>query len=65
MKRLQKENDPYAFRQLHRALNRLSFAYIGIPLEGELDAERMEALIRDWRAWYAANTIQFRKYEDG
>lgn len=64
LKRLPKERDPYVFRQLHRALNRLSFAYIGVPLEGEIDAERMEALTGDWRAWYDANIFQFRKYED-
>lgn len=65
VKRLQKERDPYVFRQLHRALNRLSFAYIGIPLEGALDTERMEGLTREWRTWYDANIFQFRKYEDG
>lgn len=65
MKCLQKERDPYVFRQLHRALNRLSFAYIDIPLEGRLDADRMEALTLDWRAWYDANIRRFRRYEGG
>ncbi|NRA96785.1 MAG: tetratricopeptide repeat protein, partial [Planctomycetes bacterium] len=63
MKRLKKEKDPYVFRQLHRALNRLTFAYIGIPLEGELDVERMEALTRDWQAHYDGDREKYRRYE--
>lgn len=64
MKRLARERDPYVFRQIHRALNRLSFAYIGIPLEGELDTERMEKLSAEWRTWYDANAFLYRKYEE-
>ena len=64
VKRLRKERNPYVFRQIHRALNRLSFAYIGIPLEGDLDVERMEALTLEWRSWYDAHMIQFRAFED-
>jgi len=65
MKRLARERDPYVFRQLHRALNRLTFAYIAIPLEADIDAERMEALSAEWRTWYDANIFQYRKYEEG
>ena len=64
MERLQKERNAYVFRQIHRALNRNTFAYISVSFDEELGAEDMERLSREWKAWYDKNIYQFRKYEE-
>ncbi len=63
MGRLEKEDDPYVFHQIHRGLNRLTFAYISVVMEDDLKADDLTALRRDWRAWYDANSSSYRKYE--
>jgi tetratricopeptide (TPR) repeat protein len=64
IERIATERDPYVFQQIHRALNRLTFAYLEVDREGEPDAETMERLAREWRAWYDRNVNTYRRYVD-
>jgi len=62
--RIESERDPYVFGELHRALNRLTFAYIAIESREKLEPEVMERLSGEWKSWYERNVMQFRKYEE-
>jgi tetratricopeptide (TPR) repeat protein len=58
------EPDPYAFLQIHRALNRLTFAYIGVEVRSDLDADVRQRLAAEWRAWLEANRDAFPAAEE-
>ena len=57
------ERDPYAFRQIHKALNRLTFAYIEVDVDEMMTSHRMTRLADAWRQWYKRNELAYRRYQ--
>jgi tetratricopeptide (TPR) repeat protein len=57
------EQSEYPFAEIHRSLNRLTFAYIEVDIDEPMVPERMERLRNQWRAWYSANEQQYRRYK--
>lgn len=59
MDQLRVEYDPHAFRMMHRALNELTFAYIGVVEPVEFTKEVREQLRAEWLAWWQANEARY------
>lgn len=58
------DQDPYSFRQIHEALNHLTFAYIGVHLPTDLSMSERQRLATEWREWFDRNREDYRSAED-
>jgi tetratricopeptide (TPR) repeat protein len=54
---------PYVFREVHRALNKLTFAYIEVLEPETMDEEARKRIGAAWNKWYRANRADYVKYE--
>ena len=61
---LPRVSDEYAFREMHRALNKLTYAYIEVNLPWDVTFEDMERIKKKWAEWYAENRADYARYED-
>ena len=62
-KTLAKTRNPYAFRNIHQALDRLSYAYILLEDSEKLTPEVMDGIAARWAAWYEKNRDRYIRYE--
>ena len=52
---------PYSFRLIHRALNKLTYAFIETIEPEELDETARKRIAAAWRAWFDANRDRYRQ----
>ncbi|MSR74435.1 MAG: tetratricopeptide repeat protein [Planctomycetes bacterium] len=58
------EQDPYAFRLIHRALNHSTFGYVEILEPATMDEAARTRISDAWRAWYATEKDRYSRYEE-
>ena len=64
VKKLPHVKDAHAFREMHRALNALTYAYIEVDLHWNFDFDDLERVKATWAEWYETNRSDFRRYEE-
>ena len=58
------EQDPYAFRLIHRALNRCTFGFVEVLEPDAMDDSARTRITAAWRDWYASEKDRYARYEE-
>ena len=62
--KLPRISSAHAFREMHRALNKLTYAYIELEIPWDLGFEDMNRIKGIWSKWYEENRGDYRRYEE-